>query len=100
MSVLICYNALMRLDDKQLIAGARDVLLLLEDGKQEEAMQKIAMIDAALARDNSPRLTTDVIALWEQVEIAVNNLSNPRYFEEVKEELNRVAFDYNQSHPQ
>jgi hypothetical protein len=94
------YTAVMniQLDEKQLIAEAREVLLLLEGGKKKEAFQKTATINAKLAKRNSPSFSTDIIALWNQVEIAANNLSNPRYFEDVKEELNRVTFDYNQTH--
>ena len=87
-----------QLDEKQLIAAAREILLLLEGGKEKEAFQKMTTINAKLTKRNSSCFSTDIIALWNQVEIAANNLSNPRYFEDVKEELNKVTFDYNQTH--
>lgn len=58
----------------------------------------MATINAELAKPNSASFSTDIIALWNQVEIAANNLSNPRYFEDVKEELNKVTFDHNKTH--
>lgn len=86
------------INDRRLIAEARNILLLLENSKGKEAIQAITQIDSELAKQGVSNLDTNVLALWEQVGIAANNMPNVRYFEDVKQELNRAAFDYNQKH--
>jgi hypothetical protein len=79
--------------DQFILSEARDVLLLLEDGKDDEAWQKIKAVDTQLKND-SQKLDPDVAALWMQVGIAASKPAYPRYFEDVKDELNRVIFGY------
>ncbi len=76
-----------------IIEAARVVLLLLEKGKADEAWQKISSVDNQM-KSNSRKLDPDVAALWIQVGIAASQPSSSRYFDDVKDELNRVTFDY------
>jgi len=82
------------LTEQHLIDEARAVLLLLQNGRQKKARGRIEAVVARLKGTPAARLDTDVLALWEQVEVAANNPLNLRYFEEVKDELNRVTFEY------
>jgi hypothetical protein len=54
---------------------------------------RIAATDSELARRDKTPLSADVQALWIQVGIAANNLSNAGYLDDVKNELNRVTFE-------
>ena len=87
------------MDEQRIIAEARDILLLLERGDTTKAATRITQFDAELTGYPVSRFSRDVVALWEQVGIAANNMSNPRYFEDVKDELNRVTFAYSKHHP-
>ncbi len=87
------------INEKTLISEAREVLLLLDAGKAEEAIVKIRQFDAQFQEQDTSSFETDVLALWAQVKIAANDPSDVKYFEDVKEELNRVTFEYTQKHP-
>jgi hypothetical protein len=80
---------------KEIIEQSRTVLLLLDQGKRTEALEKITALDKRL-RTNTRKIPTDIEALWEQVGIAASNPDNARYADEVKDELNRVTFGYGQ----
>ena len=81
---------------KEIIEQSRTVLLLLNEGKRMEAVEKIAALDKRL-QTNTKEVPADIEALWEQVGIAASSPDNARYFDEVKDELNRVTFDYGQN---
>ena len=76
-----------------LIGEARSVLLLLEKGMQKEALSRIATTESDCAHRDKSAFSPDVQALWIQVGIAANNLSNVGYLDGVKTELNRVTFE-------
>jgi len=82
-----------------MIAEARNILLLLTDGNAAQAIDRIAQFDTELSKQDTSHVATDVRALWDQVGIAAGNMSNVQYFEDVKEELNRVTFEHNKRHP-
>lgn len=83
--------------NEQLLHEARTVLLFLEAKKELEATQLITEVDSKLEEKNAISADIDVQALWDQVKIASSNMDNTRYFDDVKEELNRITFASNQS---
>ena len=80
-----------KITEQSIIKESRAVLNLLESGKAPEASSRIAAFNKQIAAE-SDDIDLDVTALWQQVEIASVNLSNQRYLEEVKDELNRLAY--------
>jgi hypothetical protein len=74
--------------ESQILAKARDVLLLLDQGEPERAMQNMKAVNDEDLAAFSP----DVRALWIQVGIAASNPSDAAYLENVKDELNRITF--------
>jgi hypothetical protein len=67
---------------------------VLTDGLNESvADENISKVNAQL-ETTRVNLDPDVLAVWNQIEIARNNPFNQRYFEDVKEELNPVIFRY------
>jgi FixJ family two-component response regulator len=82
------------MNNQSLIEESRIILVLLEAGKEAEAAEKIVAFDLELSRRERQVLSADVRALWDQVKIAASNMENKIYFEDVKEELNKVSFEY------
>ncbi len=80
------------IDEKRLLRECRAVLLLLENGEKDAADGLIAEVDELLRQQPRVPLHRDLRALWTDVGIASSNPESPRFLDEARDELNRLAY--------